>query len=227
MAKSAVLVTAFEPFGGESVNASFEAAKRLEGWRSADAVATVRALPCVYDRSVEEFAAAYQRIKPSAVVMTGQAARRGVVCVERCARNVSSATAIDNSGAPGPPVLGGPQVIVTTVDVVGIAKAIRAAGIAARVSTNAGDYVCNHLYYRVLRLLAQIGPTVPAIFLHVPATPAQTPVRASARRLPSSDATRAFQAAIEAMLHQASQANAIDFRVQTPSARRAARRKTA
>ena len=87
--------------------------------------------------------------------MTGQAARRGLVCVERFARNVASATTPDNRGvvrgaaAPDP----GPERLEATVPVGEIARAIRGAGVPARVSTNAGDYVCNHLYYGALAFL--------------------------------------------------------------------------
>ncbi|MGA9849510.1 MAG: peptidase C15, partial [Roseiarcus sp.] len=86
-----ILVTAFEPFGGETVNASWEAAKRLEGWRCGDHVAVALMLPCVYDASVDAFAETFERLRPDAALMTGQAARRGLVCVERFARNVASA----------------------------------------------------------------------------------------------------------------------------------------
>ncbi|HTR14044.1 MAG TPA: hypothetical protein VMI72_12530, partial [Roseiarcus sp.] len=71
-----ILVTGFEPFGGETVNASWEAARALDGWRSGDLVANARMLPCVYDACVAEFAEAFARLKPHAVLLTGQAARR-------------------------------------------------------------------------------------------------------------------------------------------------------
>ena len=150
-----ILVTGFEPFGGETVNASWEAAKRLEGWRCGDHVAVALMLPCVYDASVDAFAETFERLKPDAALMTGQAARRGLVCVERFARNVANATTPDNRGvvrgaaAPDP----GPERLEATVPVGEIARAIRGAGVPARVSTNAGDYVCNHLYYGALAFL--------------------------------------------------------------------------
>ena len=74
-----ILVTGFEPFGGETVNASWEAARRLDGWRCGERVAVARMLPCVYGACVEDLIEAFERLKPDAVLMTGQAARRGVV----------------------------------------------------------------------------------------------------------------------------------------------------
>ena len=94
-----ILVTGFEPFGGETVNASWEAAQRLEGWRRGEFAAVARLLPCAYDASVIEFIRAIETLRPDAVLMTGQAARRAVVSVERFARNLDDAAAPDNRGA--------------------------------------------------------------------------------------------------------------------------------
>ena len=95
-----ILVTGFEPFGGEMVNASWEAARRIDGWSCGDCVAVARLLPCAYYVCIAEFVAAFERIRPVAVLMTGQAAGRGVICVERFARNVG-ASAPDNRGVFG------------------------------------------------------------------------------------------------------------------------------
>src|SRR3974390_303626 len=81
-----VLLTAFEPFGGEAVNASWEAAKLVDGWRCGDAVVAARMLSCAYEVCVCELAESLERLKPGVVLMTGQAARRKVVSVERFAR---------------------------------------------------------------------------------------------------------------------------------------------
>src|SRR5208337_2909947 len=113
-ALATILVTGFEPLGGEAVNASWEAAQRLDGWRCGEHVAVAVMLPCVYGASVERFVAAFERTRPIAALMTGQAARRGVVCVERFARNVANASRLDNRGvAPGAAPLG-PELLETT-----------------------------------------------------------------------------------------------------------------
>ena len=107
------------------------------------------------------------------MLMTGQAARRGVVCVERFARNRPSATAPDNRGRSAQSAADGPDALETTAPARAIARAIRGPGIAARVSTDAGDYVCNHLYYGALRRLAGAARPIPAVFIHLPAAPEQ------------------------------------------------------
>ena len=200
MSGRTVLVTAFEPFGGETVNASWEAARALDGWRCGDAVAVARRLPCVYGACVAEFVEAFERLRPEAVLMTGQAASRAVVSVESVARNSAGAATPDNRGVAGAAMkLGGPALLEATVSANDIARAIRAAGLPARVSTNAGDYVCNHLFYGGLRHLQKCAPATPTVFVHLPAAPGQSPRRANARRLATADAVRALQAAIAAM----------------------------
>ncbi len=200
MTEPAILVTGFEPFGGETVNASWEAAQRLDGWRCGEAVAVARRLPCVYDACVAEFIEAFESLRPEAVLMTGQAASRAIVSVERIARNVSGGSAPDNRGVlRAAAAANGPARLEATAAAGDIARAIRAAGLSARVSLNAGDYVCNHLFYAGLRHLLNRAPATPAVFVHLPATPEQNPRRANARRLATADAVRALQAAIAAM----------------------------
>jgi pyroglutamyl-peptidase len=123
-----------------------------------------------------------------------------MVSVERIARNAANARRPDNRGivgrSPGP----GVARLESTAAVGAIVRAIRKAGVPARVSINAGDYVCNHLYYGALAHLAAASSTTPAVFIHLPATPGQTPKRASAQRLASADAARALKAAVSAMI---------------------------
>lgn len=194
-----MLITAFEPFGGEAVNASWEAAKQLDGWSCGGSVVAARALPCAYGLCVAELLAACAQLAPRAVLMTGQAARRATIGVERIARNKSSPTLRDNLGALGSPVSDGPAKLEATAHATRIARAIRAAGVSARVSTDAGDFVCNHLYYGALMHMAENGSALPAIFIHVPSTPAQRRW-AGGRPLASSEAARALKAAIQAMV---------------------------
>lgn len=197
MAPGAVLVTAFEPFGGGTVNASWEAARRIDGLRCGESVATVRLLPCAYDACVAELILAVETLRPVAVVMSGQAASRQVVCVERVARNRAHPTARDNCGRLGSPATGGPDMVETTAPTGAIVHAIRAAGVAARASTDAGDYVCNHLYYHALRRLAESREPTPAVFVHLPAVPC--PGRDGPRGLETADAVRALRAAVQVM----------------------------
>jgi pyroglutamyl-peptidase len=200
MTSGTILLTAFEPFGGETVNASWEAARAVDGWRCGDAVAVAVRLSCAYHACVAEFVEAFDRLRPEAVLMTGQAAQRAIISVESVARSRSNASAPDNRGVLcAPAASDGPAGIETSALARPVARAIRHAGLAARVSTDAGGYVCNHLYYGALNYLSNEAPSTPAVFVHLPATPEQNPPRASSRRLATADAATALKAAMRAM----------------------------
>jgi pyroglutamyl-peptidase len=200
-----ILVTGFEPFGGETVNASWEAAQKLEGWRHGDTVAVARLLPCAYDSSVKTLISAIETLRPDALLMTGQAARRGIVCVERFARNLDDAKAPDNDGALRRGLRisrAAPDWLEATVSVRTIARAINEKGIPARMSRNAGAFVCNHLYFGALQYLGEKRSAIPAVFVHLPVTPAQSPRGASEKRLTATEASDALRAAAAAMLDE-------------------------
>ena len=218
MTERTLLVTGFEPFGGETVNASWEAASRLEGWRGEGFVAAARKLPCVYDVCVVELSRLFEALLPAAILMTGQAARRSVVSVERIARNEASAVTPDNHG-----VVRGLNAAADTgrpwlesgACVGRIARAILGAGVPARVSVNAGDYVCNHLYYGTLVWLHEAAPQTPAVFIHLPATPRQLPRRRGG--LATERAVRALQAAAGPLMAMRGAYGAVDA-IGAPSA---------
>lgn len=198
-----ILVTGFEPFGGETVNASWEAAKQLEGWRHGEYVALARLLPCAYDSSVTKLIHEIETVRPDALLMTGQAARRAVVCVERFAHNLDDASAPDNDGDLRRALRisrAAPEWLEATAPAAAIARAMKDAGIPARISRNAGGFVCNHLYFGALQYLGRQGSSIPAVFVHLPVTPEQTPRGASEKRMTTALAANALRAAAAAMM---------------------------
>ena len=200
-----ILVTGFEPFGGETVNASWEAAQKLEGWCHGDTVAVARLLPCAYDASVKKLISAIETLRPDALLMAGQAARRAVVCVERFAHNLDDATAPDNDGALRRALRisrAAPEWLETVAPVRTIAKAITGAGIPARVSRDAGGFVCNHLYFGALQYLSDKRSAIPAVFVHLPVTPEQARPGANEKRLTRTEASDALRAAATAILDE-------------------------
>ena len=200
-----ILVTGFEPFGGETINASWQAAQKLDGWRHGDTVGVARLLPCAYDASVKKLVEAIETLRPDAVLMAGQAARRAVVCVERFAHNLDDATAPDNDGALRRALRisrAAPEWLEARVSVRSIASAIKAAGIPARMSRDAGGFVCNHLYFGALQYLSEKRSVIPAVFVHLPVTPEQSPRGANAKRLTPTEASNALRAAAAAILDE-------------------------
>jgi pyroglutamyl-peptidase len=206
-----ILVTGFEPFGGETVNASWEAAQKLEGWRHGDTTAVARVLPCAYDASVKLLISAIETLRPNALLMTGQAARRGIVSVERFAHNLDDAKAPDNEGLQRRGLRisrAAPDWLEAAASVRIIARAINEAGIQARMSRNAGAFVCNHLYFGALQYLGEKKSTIPAVFVHLPVTPEQSPQGASERRLTPNEAADALRAAAKALLDRTEEGEA-------------------
>jgi pyroglutamyl-peptidase len=198
-----ILVTGFEPFGGETVNASWEAAKTLEGWAHDDFAAVVRLMPCAYESSIRTLIHAIEAARPSALLMTGQAARRAAVSVERFARNLNDAARPDNEGVLRKAARiseGAPARLEATAPAGAIARAMREAGIPARLSTDAGGFVCNHLYFGALAHLSRKGSAIPAVFVHLPATPGQTPPGASAKRMSPERAAEALRIAAAVLM---------------------------
>lgn len=164
-----LLVTAFEPFGGEAVNASLLALRALPEtvgpWRLVK-----RILPVVFGGAGKEAIRAAEELRPDAVLCLGQAAGRKAVTPELVAVNLQYARIPDNAGnAPmdEPVVRGGREAYFATLPARKLARAMTDAGFPASLSCSAGLYVCNDLMYRMLHRLDGTG--VPMDFIHVPA----------------------------------------------------------
>ena len=195
-----VLVTGFDPFGGESLNPSWEICTRLPRAIAGMRVEILR-VPCEFRRSIEVAAEAIERHRPKLVILLGQAGGRAHLSVERVAINVDDARQPDNAGAA--PVdeaiaLEGPPAYFATLPVKAVARAMRAAGVPAEVSNSAGTYVCNHLMYGVLHFLAASGAGGRAGFIHLPYAEEQVLDKPGAPALSVDTMARGVEAAIAA-----------------------------
>lgn len=175
-----VLVTGFDPFGGERVNASLEAVRRLSARIGALEIATAT-LPTSYGRSLPALEAAIARAGPELVLCVGQAGERAALCVERVAVNIQDARIPDNDGAQPtdtPVVAGGPAAYLATLPVRAAVAALHAEALPAELSMSAGTFVCNHVFYGLMHLAATRGHAFRGGFLHVPCLPQQAPAGA-------------------------------------------------
>ncbi|AHH96214.1 pyroglutamyl-peptidase I [Kutzneria viridogrisea] len=172
-----VLLTGFEPFGGERVNPSWQAVSLLGERQPLSGVdIRVAVLPCAFDTSLDALRAAVTEHSPELVICTGQAGGRHAVTPERVAVNLDDARIPDNAGSQPvdvPVVEGGPAAYFTSLPVKASVAAMRAAGVPAAVSYTAGTFVCNHVFYGLMHLLATELPGVRGGFVHVPYTPEQ------------------------------------------------------
>jgi pyroglutamyl-peptidase len=206
-----VLVTGFDPFGGEQLNPSWEICRQLAGTTIDGLRVEACKVPCEFRRAIETVAAAIERRRPALVICLGQAGGRAQMSVERVAINVDDARIADNSGAQPidePIAADGPAAYFATVPVKAMARAMREANVPARVSNTAGTYVCNHVMYGVLHYLAASGNPARAGFIHVPYTEEQVLDKPAMPALSLASMVRGVLAAIAAA-HR----NASDIRV--------------
>lgn len=193
-----LLLTGFEPFDGQPVNASWLAVQAVEAaWveagRAGDELVTA-CLPVSFARAPEELRALWVAARPDVVVCVGEAGGRARVGIEEVAVNRAAGEAPDNDGAwpAGVPVVeGAPGSYSTGLPSAACLAAIRAAGVPVELSASAGTFVCNATFFAARHLaVTAAGQGVRVGFVHVPRTPAQVhdggpslPVEASARAL--------------------------------------------
>jgi pyroglutamyl-peptidase len=171
-----ILVTGFEPFGGERINPSAEVARALHG-RAIDGAPVIGVvLPCVFGASIAALRQALDTHRPQLVLALGQATGREGFTLERIAINLDDARIADNAGAQpiDEPVLArGPAAHFTTLPIKAMVAALRDAGHSASVSNSAGTFVCNHVFYGLQQALKR-RHSVRSGFMHLPALPEQS-----------------------------------------------------
>ena len=196
-----LLLTAFDPFGGETVNPAQQAVEAV-----ADRVGEVEivklVVPTVFGRSIDVVAEAIEKHSPDAVLCIGQAGGRPDLTPERIAINMDDARIPDNEGnrpVDEPIRKDGQAAYFSTLPVKAMVEAIRAAGIPASLSNTAGTFVCNHLMYGVLYTLEKKYPGVRGGFMHVPFLPSQVQVGRQYPSMSRESIVRGIEAAVRAI----------------------------
>ncbi|CAI0895098.1 Pyrrolidone-carboxylate peptidase [Serratia quinivorans] len=197
-----VLITGFEPFGGERVNPSWEVVKQLNDMELAGARIIARQLPCVFGTALEALNAAIDEVQPVMVLAIGQAGGRTDITIERVAINVDDARIPDNQGQQPidePIVKSGPAAYFSTLPIKAMVDSMREAGIPASVSQTAGTYVCNHVMYGLLhRLNSQ--QAIKGGFIHIPYLPEQAAAHPGAPSMAATTVLFALELAISIAL---------------------------
>jgi pyroglutamyl-peptidase len=150
-----VLVTGFEPFGENAVNPTALLAEELGGV----------VLPVSYARAADSLRRAIDATDPEVVLCFGLAEQRTSISVERFAHNMDEASTTDNDASPGSGAEiepGAPLALASGLPVDDIVATLRGEGIPAEVSRDAGGFLCNHIFYVLLRTGRRGG------FIHVP-----------------------------------------------------------
>ena len=163
-----LLITGFEPFGGETINPSWEAVSRLPNQINGYTL-TKLLIPVEFGKAANVVLRKAEEISPDVILCIGQAGGRGAITPELVAINLRYAKISDNAGLQPkdePIVSGGACAYFSTLPARKIAEAINNAGIASQLSYSAGAYVCNDLLYSLLTHFEGMQTRVG--FIHIP-----------------------------------------------------------
>ncbi len=175
MTDSVILLTGFEPFGGEAINPSWEVAHALDGALIGRARVVAHRLPCCFGEAAASLRMRLGELSPRWVLALGQAAGRSDFSIERVAINIDDARIADNAEAQPidqPVVAGGPPAYFSTLPIKAMVAGLRAKGLPSSVSNSAGTFVCNHVFYALMHALRDAAG-VRAGFMHLPLLPEQ------------------------------------------------------
>ena len=168
-----LLITGFDPFGGESINPSWEAVQKLPDIVG-DFVLCKLQIPTVFDQAANCVLQQANEFGPDVILCVGQAGGRNAVTPERIAVNIRDARIVDNAGNQPQDALiipDGPAAYFATVPVTSMVDAIQQMQLPADVSNSAGTFVCNDVLYTLLHHYANSDTKVG--FIHVPYLPEQ------------------------------------------------------
>ncbi|MBE6942853.1 MAG: pyroglutamyl-peptidase I [Ruminococcaceae bacterium] len=168
-----LLITGFDPFGGETTNPSWDAVCQLPSKIGGYQLTKLR-IPVVFGKAAEAVMHTASEIHPDAILCIGQAGGRSAITPELVGINLRHASIPDNDGnqPQDEPILAdGKTAYFSTLPVRKIAEALNGAGISAQVSYSAGAYVCNDVLYTLLAALE--GSTTKVGFIHVPYSASQ------------------------------------------------------
>ena len=166
-----LLLTAFEPFAGEAINSSAEAARLIKVGAFPGALIRIAELPVDRYRAAEAALDLIRSHHPDIVIMLGEAGRRYRITPERIAINVDDFRIPDNAGnqpTDEPIIKGGPAGYFSTLPIRAIADRINKSNIPAAISNSAGTYLCNRLFYSVMHFINAERLPINAGFIHLP-----------------------------------------------------------
>ena len=197
-----ILVTGFDPFGGEPVNPSIETVKRLPDMIAGAEIIKLE-IPTVCHKSLKVIDMAISQYVPDVILSIGQAGGRADITVERVGINIDDCPIPDNEGnqiIDEPVAEDGPAAYFVTVPVKAMVQRIRSKDIPASVSNTAGTFVCNHVTYGVCHLIAEKYPGKRSGFIHIPYLPGQVVNKKSVPSMSQDMMVEAVIAAIEAIV---------------------------
>ena len=170
-----IIVTGFDPFGGEPLNSSYEAVKLLPESIENHEIIKI-CLPTTFEGSAEVLIKAIIKQQPQIVVCVGQAGGRTDISIEKLAINLQDSNIADNNGIQPIDkaiIENAPNAYFSNLPVKKIVEKIRNNKIPASVSYSAGTFICNHTMYNLLHYIYTDYPDLIGGFIHVPYLPEQ------------------------------------------------------
>ncbi|WP_315165622.1 pyroglutamyl-peptidase I [Metaclostridioides mangenotii] len=195
-----ILVTGFDPFGGERTNPAEEAVKRISNnINGAEIVKVI--IPTVREKSLQVIENAIEANKPDIVISIGQAGGRFEITPEKVAINIDDFRIEDNEG--NQPIDAtirddGNIAYMTSLPVKAIVEHMKQNGIPSSLSYTAGTFVCNHVMYGVLYLIDKKYPNIKGGFIHIPFSTSQVIDKKNTPYMSLDEIVKGLELAIEA-----------------------------
>ncbi len=199
-----IIVTGFEPFGGEKINPSLQSVMKISD--KIDGVDIIKLeVPTVFHKCDEVLAHEIEKYKPEAVISVGQAGGRNGISVEKIAVNSANASIPDNAG--NMPVneklqADGKDEYHATICIDDIVDELRENGICANISLSAGTFVCNDIMYNTLYLAEKKYPHMKSGFIHVPYLPEQVINRPSVPSMTLDEIVKSLEIIIKTVINK-------------------------
>ncbi|MCF0105586.1 MAG: pyroglutamyl-peptidase I [Holdemanella sp.] len=197
-----ILVTGFDPFGGEPINPAIESVKLLPDTIAGAEIIKLE-IPTVFHRSLQTIDKAIAQYDPDVILSIGQAGGRPDITVERIGINCDDGRIPDNDGNQPidvPVFADGPAAYFVTVPIKAMVANIQSKQIPASISNTAGTYVCNHVTYGVRHIVETKYPGKRSGFIHIPYLPQQVVDKKGMPSMPLDLIEKALEAAIEAIV---------------------------
>lgn len=197
-----ILVTGFDPFGGEKINPAIESVKRLPD-KILDAEIIKLEIPTVIGKSVDKIREKIKEVEPDVVLSIGQAGGRPDITVERVGINCDDCRIKDNEGnqpIDEKVVEDGPAAYFATIPIKAMVEHIKEGKIPASVSNTAGTFICNHVLYGVCHIKATEYPNMRTGFIHIPFLPEQVTDKKNMPSMALETIVKGLELAIEAII---------------------------
>ena len=201
-----ILITGFDPFGGESINPALEAVKKLPTTILNSEVIKIE-IPTVFEKSLKKIEENIIKHNPDVVISVGQAGGRFGITPERVAINIDDARIKDNEGNQPIDIKifeDGENAYFSNLPIKAMVKEMTDNGIPASVSNTAGTFVCNHVMYGILYLIDKKYPNIKGGFIHVPYIPSQVVTKPNNPSMSIDDIAKGLELCIKAVIENSS-----------------------